>query len=244
MTRPVIGITADREEQGGARHVLAEAYAAAVAGAGGLPVMVPCRDDPAAAEALARRLQGLVISGGAFAVDPRYYGETWRVPPGTVKEERTRFEALLLRAALERDLPVLGICGGEQLLNVILGGSLYQDIRTEVPGAGEHEQKGSAETPWHAVRVVPGTLLASLTSVETLQVNSTHHQAVRRLGKGLTACAAAHDGVVEAVESRDHSWVLGVQWHPERLTDSDPAARALFRGLVRACLGEGPDSRA
>ncbi len=233
--KPVIGVTPDfeeRKEKTEAHYFLRERYLTAVVKGGGIPLILPYIEDPAEVSLLVDRLHGLMLTGGAFDIDPSCYGEEWTVHKGRVKENRTRFEMEITRQALKRNLPILGICGGEQNINVALNGSLYQDIEAQKQGAFDHEQKKEKTETSHQVRIVPGTLLHRIIGEETLQVNSTHHQAVKDLGQGLRVNALAEDGVIEGVESERHAFVLGVQWHPEFLFERDRGCRRIFESFI------------
>ncbi len=214
---PVIGLTLDSEPPGGYAklpwYALRENYFAAVRRAGGLPVALP--HEPEDAAAYLDRLDGLVVTGGSFDVDPALFGAATRHASVTTKDRRTDFELAITRAAVARDMPVLGICGGEQLLNVALGGTLIQHIPDEVEGALAHEQANPRTEPGHGVQVVPGTLLHRVVGADELEVNSAHHQAVRDLAPGLVVDALAPDGVIEGIEDPRRRFCLGVQWHPE-----------------------------
>ena len=235
MSRPRIAIPLDLPP-GGARYELARACADAVALAGGLPVPVPCADPALAGEYLALA-DGLLVAGGPFDIPPERYGEARRPSCGPARPERTAFEEALAEAALAAGKPVLGICGGMQLLAVLRGGTLFQHL-PEDPGVS-HEQPPPKDVPSHAVEPAPGSLLARLAGSESLMVNSTHHQAVRDPGRGVRVTGRAPDGVVEAVEIEGHPFALGVQWHPETLAARDPRQRAILRGLVEAARGRG-----
>jgi putative glutamine amidotransferase len=188
--------------------------------------------DPSAAAAYLDRIDGLIVTGGGFDVDPALYGETSRHPTVKTKDRRTAFELAATKGALARNMPVLGICGGQQLLNVALGGTLIQHIPDEVPGCLPHRQSNPRNEPGHAVRVIAGTLLRRITGVETLAVNSAHHQAVKAAGPGLVVDAIAEDGVVEGIEKPDHPFCLGVQWHPEfEISEAD---RRIFQMFIKA----------
>lgn len=234
--RPSIGITPDYAEPGEGRplplYELKVPYAEAVQRAGGLPFVLPYSDDPAVVESYLDRVSGVVVTGGAFDIHPAAYGEEAREGLGPQKQARTHFETLLLRGALKRGLPVLGICGGMQLLNVVLGGTLFQDIGREVAGAREHEQKHDRTQPHHPVEVKDGTLLADAVGKGPLMVNSTHHQAVNQVGEGVVVSGVAPDGVVEAIESTRHPFAVGVQWHPEYLIHNVPTHLGLYRAFV------------
>jgi putative glutamine amidotransferase len=234
--RPNIGITPDwaqPEDQAFPRYELKVPYSDAVLRAGGLPFVLPYSDDPSCVEAYLDRVSGVLVTGGAFDIPPEAYGEAAREGLGALKEGRTAFEAALMRGALKRNMPVLGICGGMQLLNVVLGGTLFQDIGREVQGAREHEQKHDRTQPQHPVDVKSGTQLAEALGHGQLMVNSTHHQAVRKVGKDVTISAVAPDGVVEAIESTAHGFALGVQWHPEYMASTIPVHTGLYKSFVQ-----------
>ena len=203
----------------------------AVLAAGGLPILLPHAKDAAAA--YLALLDGLVVTGGFFDVPPELYGEARREVCGPLRPERTAFEKDLLEAALAARLPVLGVCGGMQLVNVVRGGTLHQDLAVDA-GISGHEQPPPKDVPSHDGVVATGTLLADLVGAGALRVNSTHHQAVRDPGEGVLVSARAPDGVVEAIELPDLPIALGVQWHPEAVARHDPSHAAIYRGLVGA----------
>lgn len=235
MTRPRIGISCDFEsiiDRRGTptpRHVLQRSYVDAVWQGGGLPLLLPHLAD-VDANALLDSIDGLVISGGDFDVPPDYYGQAPRPGLGKLLVERSSFERTLLRAALDRRVPVLGICGGMQLLNVVCGGTLYQDL-SEREGTAPHQQPMDRRQTFHAVTLTAGSRLLRICGGD-VEVNSTHHQGIDRLGVGLCAAGRAPDGLVEAIELEGPSLALGVQWHPEVL--DIPAHRAIYAALVRA----------
>jgi putative glutamine amidotransferase len=234
LRRPLVGITPDVDGEGDeARTLVKTAYAEAVLRAGGLPVVLAVTLDAAVVDGYLDRVSAVVVTGGAFDVPPEAYGQTPREGLGPLKVSRTAFETLVLQAALRRKLPLLGVCGGMQLLNVVLGGTLYQDLHRELPGAKEHEQRNVRSQPSHPVDVRDGSMLAEVLGRGQLMVNSTHHQAVSLLAPGLKVSAASPDGVVEAIESTEHPFVLGVQWHPELLLQSMPLQLGLYRALVQ-----------
>ena len=217
MTRPVIGITLDSEEPGGYSklpwYALRQNYASSVERAGGLPMMLP--HEPERAGDYLDFLSGLVVTGGAFDIDPAMFGATTRHATVKLKGKRTDFETAILKGALDRDLPVLGICGGQQLLNVVLGGTLFQHIPDEVSKPLAHEQPNPRTEPGHDVKVKAGTLLHRICGVDKLSVNSAHHQAAKDVGPGIVVNAVAEDGVIEGIEDPKRRFCLGVQWHPE-----------------------------
>jgi len=181
------------------------------------------------------RLDGLLVSGGNFDIHPSYYGERPIKQIGAIKRQRTEFELEMTLLALRRDLPLLGICGGAQALNVVLGGSLYQDIAAQLPHAGAHEQSEKKHIGGHKVFIERGTRLERIIRRRSLEVNTTHHQAINAIGRGLVVNATAEDGVIEGIESARHSFALGVQWHPEVLARRFPPQRRIFAHFIASC---------
>jgi putative glutamine amidotransferase len=234
MQRPVIGITLDSEEPGGYSrfpwYAVRQNYCQTVAAAGGIPVLLP--HQVGEVPAFLGLIDALIVTGGHFDVDPAMFGAAARHPTVKLKENRTRFEFAVTRACLEADKPVLGICGGQQLLNVVLGGTLIQHIPDEVPGALAHEQPNPRDEPGHNVRINEGTRLKEIVGAAELAVNSAHHQAVKAAGPGVAVNAVAPDGVIEGIEDARRRFCLGVQWHPEfLLSDGD---RRIFAALIDA----------
>jgi putative glutamine amidotransferase len=234
MAHAVIGLTLDHEPSGGWSkfpwYAIRENYCTAVRRAGGLPILLP--HDPDSAAEYVDRIDGLIVTGGGFDIDPALFGATVRHPSVTTKDRRTAFELAATRGALARDMPVLGICGGQQLLNVALGGTLIQHIPDEVPNCLAHRQPNPRDEPGHDVRVVAGTFLHQVTGADWIAVNSSHHQAVKEAGPGVVIDAVAADGVVEGIEDPRRRFCLGLQWHPEfEIGESD---RRIFRAFVEA----------
>ena len=233
--RPVIGITPDLGQTSARpgrpatpQYELKQAYTDAVLAAGGLPIVLPYSEDASAPQEALDLCDGLVITGGAFDIPAELYGAQAGARMGPLKRGRTAFEQRVLRAALAADVPVLGVCGGMQLLAIELGGTLFQDIVYEVPGALDHEQRNDPHEPGHAARIVSGSELASIVGKSEIEVNSTHHQAVKDPGRA-RVCAVAPDQIVEAIELPDQ-FALGVQWHPELLAGNEHLA--LYKALV------------
>ncbi|HEY7166860.1 MAG TPA: gamma-glutamyl-gamma-aminobutyrate hydrolase family protein [Candidatus Binatia bacterium] len=243
MTAPLIGITADiiaegHDKRGAKREAtlfLPRRYCRAIEQAGGIPVILDPTSSASVRQQQLNRLDGVVLSGGYFDIHPRYYGEEPLNELGEIKSERTEFELDLATRALIENKPVLGICGGEQAINVCLGGSLYQDIRAQFPGAEEHEQSARKEIGGHLVEIRAGTRLHQIVGNDRLEVNTTHHQAVKKLGKGLVVNAVAPDGLTEGIESTEHDFVIGVQWHPEALSSRREAHQRIFAAFIAAC---------
>jgi putative glutamine amidotransferase len=231
---PVVGITLDSEPAGGWSkypwYAVRENYCAAVVEAGGLPVLLP--HEPDEAEAYLERIDALLVTGGAFDLDPALFGAATRHETVRTKDRRTAFEAAVTRGALERDLPLLGICGGQQLLNVVLGGTLIQHIPDEIENALAHEQPNPRHEAGHAVAITADGLLKSICKTAEMPVNSAHHQAVKAVGPGVTVNAVAPDGVIEGIEAPAYRFCLGVQWHPEFAIG--PGDSAIFRAFLAA----------
>jgi putative glutamine amidotransferase len=234
MSRPIIGITLDSEPAGGWSkmpwYALRQNYCDSVARAGGLPVPLP-HEPELAAEYLAK-LDGLLITGGAFDVDPSLFGAGTRHATVKTKDRRTAFEYAITKGAIDADKPVLGICGGQQLLNVVLGGTLIQHIPDEVKDALAHEQPNPRTEAGHSVKIVAGTLLHRVVKELELPVNSAHHQAVKAVGKGIVVNALAPDGVIEGIEDPRRRFCIGVEWHPEY--SISPGDDRIFDAFIRA----------
>ena len=240
---PVIGVTATLKkdvdsvaERPLGSFVRADLdYVAGVAQAGGTPMILPPL--PGTAEEVAGRIDGLLLCGGSD-LDPGYYGEEPIPELGATLPERDAFEMALVEQAFERGIPVFGICRGLQVLNVALGGTLYQDLPSQLSTDGSiaHRQQMPKWQWTHEVEVDGDSSIARIMETDGLRVNSYHHQAVKDLADGLVVAANASDGVVEAVESPNLSerWLVGVQWHAEAMRDAGPTHRNLFEAHVAA----------
>lgn len=233
--RPLIGITPmlREHERWGELSVMPSTYVGAIAAAGGIPLVLPPQRTGVAE--LVAALDGILLSGGGD-IDPARYGER-EVHPKTygISDLRDEFELTLLEAALARDVPLLAICRGIQVLNVGLGGTLYQDVPDQFPGALLHEQERTVENtsePAHTVLPVPGSLLAEVYGPEPIATNTYHHQAIKQVGRGLRIAGRAEDGLIEAVEGTEGRFVLGVQWHPEMMHAAHRAHLFPFARLV------------
>jgi putative glutamine amidotransferase len=234
-TRPRIGLTLDAEPPGGYSqlpwYAIRVNYCQAIVRAGGLPIALP--HEVELADAYLDLLDGLIVTGGAFDLDPSLYGASSRHATVKTKDRRTAFELAITRAALQQDRPLLGICGGQQLLNVALGGDLIQHIPDAVPGCLAHEQPNPRTEPGHSVEVLAGSRLHAIGGAVRLEVNSAHHQAAGAIGPGVVVSGRAPDGVIEAIEAPEQRFCIGVQWHPEyRISAADDA---IFTALVEAC---------
>ncbi|HEU4589004.1 MAG TPA: gamma-glutamyl-gamma-aminobutyrate hydrolase family protein [Gemmatimonadales bacterium] len=237
---PRIGISGVlRRWQEADRAGVNAAYVRAVVGAGGVPLILSQLMAPGDVGLALDACDGLVLTGGED-IDPSYYGEAPSSKLGAVDRERDRFELALFAAARERGLPVLGICRGIQLINVALGGTLYQDLPSERPGAIDHDPKSARTARTHQVRLAPGSRAARVLGVERLVPNSFHHQAIKQLAPGLVATGWTDDGLIEAVESADGPWLLAVQWHPEEMhADATAPELKLFGAVVDAARRPG-----
>jgi putative glutamine amidotransferase len=207
-------------------------YVHSVVRSGGAPVLLPRVDDREAIRAAVEAVAGVLLTGGGDILS-LHYGEEPHAASKYQDPVRDEMELELTRLALERELPVFGICRGVQLLNVALGGTLIQDVPSQVPGALKHYSEGLAPLLLHTIDIEPGSLLSRVLDSSSLAVNSYHHQAVKELGRGLRVNCRARDGVVEGVEAEDGRPILGVQFHPEEITASYPRFQALFDWLVR-----------
>lgn len=237
--RPRIGLTLDAEPPGGFStlpwYAIRENYCTAISRAGGLPVALP--HEVELAGDYVDLLDGLVVTGGAFDVDPALYGAEDRHDSVTTKDRRTAFELAILKGFLDADRPVLGICGGQQLLNVALGGTLIQHIPEAVADCLAHEQPNPRTEPGHEVEVLADTLLHRLGGgADRLSVNSAHHQAADAVGNGVVISGRASDGVIEAIEAPNKRFCLGVQWHPEYSISR--ADDTIFQALIEASQAE------
>ena len=218
----MIGISSSRSDEGAV--MLASAYLDAVSRSGGDPVILPVVEDSAQAERLVASVDGIIFSGGADLTPGAYGEEIWNETV-EIDSVRDRSDMALAQAALSSGKPVLGICRGAQLLNVVLGGTLVQDLPTQWEGAGEHN--GGV---WHRIGVEQGSVLFRLYGSDSLSVSSFHHQAVKDPARDIRVTARSADGVLEAFEYGQH--VLAVQFHPEKMVLSDPSWLALFQYFV------------
>lgn len=248
--KPIIAVTAKTEElRNRPQTTIPNTYARVIEEAGGIPVIIPMSDKKETTAQIARFADGILFSGGDD-IHPRYYGEEPLADMVISPDERTEFEDALLREVMQLRKPVLGICLGAQLINIVLGGSLYQDIPTQIANPLNHREQ-------HNIKVVEGTRLYQTFNItvgwapptkmtgdggpcppyrdlqNAISVFSTHHQSVKSPGKGLTVSALSSDGVIEAIELPDYPFLIGVQWHPELEPESD-YTKLLFKALINA----------
>lgn len=215
-------------------HFLNARYIRAIEELGGIPLVLPLHADRATRRRLLQQLDGLLLTGSGPDLPPSLYGERQRYPFRTVSERRRNFELDIVHLARQADLPLLGICGGMQAMNVACGGSLIQDIESQVSKPLQHRQQNRATNLSHTVAVTSGSLLRRIVRSISMRVNSSHHQSVKAVAPSLIASALAPDGIVEAIESPANRFFLGIQWHPEYLFDRHPLHRRLFEAFLRA----------
>ena len=240
--RPIIGITTQTldaiPDQLPRCWVMSQRYVRMLAAAGAVPWVIPLLEgDEATLRGIYERIDGLFLPGGVD-VDPSAYGESRGPYCERTDPARDWTELLLVRWALAEAKPIFAVCRGAQLLNVAVGGSLYQDVGAQHPAAIKHDYfpigGRRRDDLTHEVRIAAGSRLAWLLESEAVAVNSMHHQGIARLAPGLVAVATSPDGLIEGVESADGRFVLGVQWHPEDLVEVDPRMRRLFEGFITA----------
>lgn len=237
IKKPIIGITIDCQEGSEDGYSRFPWYATrtdssdAVIDAGGVPILLPYSMNDI--EKYCELCDGVIISGGHFDISPLFYKEESNHESVILNEGRTEFEITFLSKYFSGKKPILGLCGGMQLINVFKGGTLIQHIEDEVDSAIKHEQDHPKNTPSHFVNCDSSSQLFSIIDTKRYMVNSTHHQAVKVLGEGLEVTTSADDGIVEAIECVDHPFCIGVQWHAEFV--NTPQDIALFKGFIEAC---------
>jgi putative glutamine amidotransferase len=236
--RPLIGLTTYRkiaQDSGAPLFGLMQSYVEALAGAGGIPVLIPLGLETQDLSNILRRLDGLILPGGGDIDPSAYHGSLHKQLRG-IDDDRDRVEINLAREAVKTEKPFLAICRGHQVLNVALGGTMWEDLASQMPGAIRHDYNGNGartDRP-HTVQVRRGSRLAAILNNEMVPVNSLHHQGLRDLAPELSISATAPDGLIEGVEIEGHPFAVGVQWHPENLVKIDPAMHKLFTSLVEA----------
>jgi len=230
-----VAVTASIRPEGDTRRVrLTAAYVTALERAGLIPLIVPPLSSAEAAASVLDSVAGLVLTGGED-VDPARYGEKRHEKVVSVNAARDATEAALVEEARARGTPVLAICRGIQILNVALGGSLVQDIPTQCESTIDHDEEGARTSRSHDISIEPGSLIAKAVGTEHCSVNSFHHQSVKRVADGMRVTARSPDGIIEGIESTDEDWwAMGVQWHPEEMTESaEPWDRGLFKAFAK-----------
>ncbi len=232
--KPIVGVMPLWDEYKDSIWML-PGYFDGISQAGGIPLMFPFSDDEQELDQLMGLCDGILLTGG-HDVSPELYGETPMEGLVVTCPKRDSMESAVLRKAVERDMPVLGICRGLQFINVFFGGSLYQDIPTQLPSETEHHQAAPYDRPSHEVTVVEGSPLHRCLGRDSLYVNSCHHQGIKELAPGLETMAFAPDGLAEAVCMPGKRFLWAVQWHPEFSYRTDENSRAVFRDFVDSML--------
>ena len=233
--RPIIGILAEID---GERNTKVQyTYVSAIEKAGGLPLLLPYVTDFESFGRFAKICDGFFFTGGAD-IEPRRYGEETKTYCGPVSYFRDEVEFKAFNEIIKTDKPILAVCRGAQLVNVALGGTLYQDIPSETDTPILHRQTADKDKPSHRVNILNDTPLFSLIGKEEMLANSFHHQAIKKLGEGLKVMATADDGIIEAVYHTEKSYLMAYQWHPERLCNNDLCNYLIFLDFIKACSKE------
>ena len=230
--KPIIGISSSLNE-----HVLSVPtdYIQAITKFGGVPIILPNIEEDAI-DSIVQLLDGLLLTGGGD-IDPTIFNEEPHQNLGSITPERDEFEIAVINKMLKLNKPILGICRGMQILNIAIGGDMYQDIYMQSQSKLlQHTQLAPRNHASHFVKVLKGSTLSDIVQAEKIKVNSFHHQAVREIPNNYKACAVSSDGIIEAFESTVHSFVMGVQWHPECLLGKDDlASTAIFKSFILSC---------
>ena len=233
--RPIIGILAEVDSTLAGR--VGHLYVHAIEQSGGVPLLLPYVAESDTLASFAECCHGFLFTGGGD-IDPLRYGEERLPECGEPSCNRDVLDLAAFNAIMQTGKPIMAICRGIQLVNVALGGTLYQDLPSRLGEAVRHRQEEPQDAPSHTVRLLAETPLRELAQQEVIPANSFHHQAIKALGRGLEVMATAEDGVVEAVYLKGEQYLRAYQWHPERLYGSDPRQRALFDDFINACLGQ------
>ena len=239
--KPIIGVTpdfnpGDRQDMGGKEptYFLRARYTQAIEDAGGIPFILPLMPDVGAWRRIISQVDGLLITGSGADLAPENYGQKQRYKFKCMSTERTTLELGVSKVAHKADVPMLGICGGMQSIAVALGGTLFQDINSQIKNSIPHQPICSATKMTHSIQIEARSLLRRIAGKATIQVNSSHHQSVKNVPSCLRTTAVAPDGIIEAIEDPDKHFLLGVQWHPEFLYERHSIQKKLFRALIKA----------
>tara|TARA_X000000950_G_scaffold160655_1_gene196575 strand:- start:81 stop:797 length:717 start_codon:yes stop_codon:yes gene_type:complete len=236
LKKPLIGLTLDLETKKTYSkfpwYAIRKNYCASIIKHGGIPI--PLVYDTKNIKEIIDFIDGLIITGGAFDINPKYFSEKKKYQKIITKEERTCFELNICDLALSLDKPILGICGGQQLLNVLYGGTLVQDIEKDIKTKIKHEQTNPRDETSHSVIIIKDTELSNIVKRKTIKVNSAHHQSVKNIGNGLSLNAIAPDEVIEGIEDNRKKFCIGVQWHPEFLIEESD--KNIFKSFIKKTL--------
>jgi putative glutamine amidotransferase len=240
LSSPVIGVPGYWHESeailGRMATAVPDSYIRALLKINAIPLIIPVIPSSKILARFFKMIDGLLLVGGPD-LDPIHYHQSAHTGLRKVTPDRDNVELKVLSWALDADIPILAICRGIQVLNVVTGGTLWQDIALQLPDAAKHDYHPNYPEDFlaHTVTPLPGSRLSAIVGDDEQSVNSLHHQAIDKLGQGLRPVAYAPDGIVEAVEGIDARWIVGVQWHPEWLVESDPRMLALFKAFGDAC---------
>ncbi len=239
MKKPIIGITSAYEIEDGLRNyhrtTVSIDYTKSIIAAGGIPVVLPITSDVETIKEQLKLLDGLILSGGVD-IDPKYYGEDFKRDIGIISPERDEGEFLILKEFYKTEKPILGICRGHQLLNIFLGGSIFQDLKYTGKETLKHSQDFYPELAVHKVKITDKENILAKLYGEEVRTNSFHHQAINKLGKGLSVIATAEDGIIEAVQMKERKFLYGLQWHPEMMTArGNEEMKKIFVEFVKSC---------
>lgn len=233
--KPVIGVTTNSECSDGFYYQkLNEWNLRAISDNGGIPFMFQITNDDEIIEKYLEMVDGIYFTGGND-INPQYYGEDPAKGLGTLDCARDEFEIKLYRKAAEKDIPILGVCRGSQIMNVAAGGKLYQDVNTQVNDVNKHNYSSFGAYEYHNADICTDSKLYEILKVKELKVNSYHHQSVKEVAKGYKIVASARDGIVEAIESEEMTFAVGIQWHPEVMYYKYPIHADIFKAFLRQC---------
>ena len=234
--KPLIGVTMNGDlEDKSPSCTLGYDYIKAIEMAGGVPILIPVIKDAPHIENYISVVDGLLLTGGAD-IEPEFFGEDTLPEIEEIEIHRDRMELQLFEAARKKQIPIFGICRGVQVINVAMGGTLYQDIYSQINGVKQHsDHSRPREDEMHTVAIPEQTALKRILGSTQIGVNSFHHQSVKDLGRGLIVNALSEDGIIEGVESVEDGFIIGVQWHPENMVEKHPVMKELFTSFVTEC---------
>ena len=237
--KPIIGIAiSNRVKSKKIYSVINNDYIKAVQKAGGIPILIPFSSNIENIKEYIDKIQGIIFTGGED-ISPLVYNEDPLKEVECIIEERDRFELELFKEVYEKQIPILGICRGLQLINIALGGNLYQDINFQIPNSYGHAPKNtSRHNLYHSVKIEKDSKLFDIFKTEDLKVNSFHHQSIKKLGTDLKITALSNDGIIEAVESTNEKFLVAVQWHPENLVERHTEFLSFFEALICKALSK------